>query len=1140
MAARRFGSLAAVLFAGIVLAMVPPLCFGQVNTSAINGTIQDSSGAVIPDATVTLTSVARNVENSTRTNTAGVYAFLNVMPDTYNLTVSKEGFQTFEKTGVLLSVSDIVVVNVTMQVGASSQKVTVEADLASVETATASLGTSIPEQELGALPLNGRNFTLFLSLEPGTSPTNTSHNASGWYHYPFAEFNIPSIQGQSNRSILFMLDGVYDSNAYDNGVNVMPTIDDMNEMKIVSATDQAEFGQVTGGVVNVVTKGGTNEYHGGLWEFLENDDLNARNPFTFTPPYKTPLRQNIFGVNGGGPVLIPKLYHGRNRTFFFASYEGQRNHTAATSLMLVPTADNLQGNLTNTGVLAGSAPIPPVYDPYTTVSNGAGGYTRTQFPGNQIPQSELSPGSLLLAKTFWPAPINTSVSGTNWINPMGEQYNVNQFTGRLDEQLTNKQSVFFRYTWSHYKNPGPDYPEGESANITYDVNWAANYNYAIGPHTMVQAQFGHNVFDYYQTVSMPNESASALDTLVTSLWSPAFYQTVAGYGFGTKSNLLLPFFNIPPYQAWETRNSYAQWSNNWQASGSVSHVRGDHILKAGYIFDTSGTQNFGAGHRIGFDPSNTDNPQSPGNTGYALASFLIAVPYDSTTGPGSAGGYNNTYVMGAYVQDEWKISPKLTLNLGLRWDLSVPGMNYGIYGGQTSDAGFGVMDYTTGQFIMQYKPAACAPPLSVTAGPCMPTPNGALLPNMSVANGKIFKTNWNNLGPRVGLAYRLSNRLTARGAYGRFYDNWSANEEYAYGISWPVPGADEVNGLNTPFVTAPAYPNPLAGSGSGLPAASPFSENGWNKDPNAKNAYSDQWNIGLAFELNPTTVLKTVYVGARTRDLPYGTMADLAPTPGPTAWETRVPYPYISPGFYTEYIGTADYEAFQFSLDKKFHGGLAYLISYTWSKNIDTPDLFDTSYVQQPWNLKADRGLSNMDLPHVLNANLVYQLPFGGQLKTGNRVADTLIRGWQLNGIMRYHSGQPITVSVPGDVANIGFTGWPGYMRPNLVGNPYSSQQTASDWLNRSAFAVPANYTYGTMGRNALRGPDYKRLDASLFREVNITEQKRFQIRVEAFNLTNTTNLGNPDTNLGDTTFGQIFGTSTPARQMQMSLKFLF
>ena len=1131
----------AVLFAGIVaLVLLPGLLRAQISTSSLNGTVQDPSGAVIPGATVILTNVGTNVSRNVTTNGAGVYSFIDVMPGTYNLSVSKEGFETLTKTGIALTVGSVEVVNVTMQVGSPVQKVTVVATLASVQTATSNLGTTVSERQIADLPLNGRNFTELLTLQPGASPLNTSHNAYGWYHYPpgSVSYDVPTLNGQYSRSILFMIDGVYDSNDFDNGWNVAPVIDDLAEMKVQSGTDQAEFGQAMGGVVNIVTKGGTNQFHGAGWDFLRNDILDARNPFSFIE--KTPLRRNQFGGNVGGPVIIPKIWNGRNRTFFFGSYEGFRNNTASSMFYVVPTAANLSGDLSQS--LPG-VPIPQLYNPFTTTYDSATNtYIRQPFQGNQIPQNLINQNSVKLAETFWPAPIYTGVAGSNGeaINPL--VYRTDQFTPRIDEQLGAKQSLFFRYTWSHYTNVGAySNAYDRSANITYDVNWGLNYINTLTPATVLQAQFGHNVFDYYQTISEPVISTSAMAALLPQLWSSDFIGTIPGYGSPTP-NMVLPYQYVPGYPGIESRTNYNQWSNNWTAAATLSHVHGKHILKAGYSFITIRMASYGAADRIGYDPSQTDDRQNQGATGYGLASFLLGVPNDSTSAPGSGGGYSRSYTNGFFVQDQWKVLPKLTVNLGLRWDAWTPGTDFGFYGSQKtkSYAGASVLDYDTGVDIMQQQPAACGT-YSNTYLPCLPTPGGQLPAHVQVGSLRLFPTVLDNWQPRVGVAYRLSNRLALRAGYGRFYDNWSTNLEYA-GPGWPVPGNRTEEGMNTPFVTVSAYPDDLAGSTAGLPPPTPFALDSWNRDPKAKNSYSDQWNMGLEVQVRPTTVAKLLYVGSVAHRLQYGTDDDLAPTPGPGNWESRVPYPYLPVGFFTKYIGNSLYDAFQFSLEKKVSRGYGYLVSYTWSKNLDDPNLFDSSYCQVPWNLKADRSVSNTNLPNMLKGSFIYELPFGPgkQFTTSSRVLNAIIGRWQANGIFTAQSGMPVTVVLPGDVDNIGFTGWPGYMRPNLVGTPYPATKTAGDWLNASAFATPANYTYGNMARNALRGPHLISFDGSLFREHVFKETKRLQFRVEAFNFINSDQLGNPSTTLSSPQFGQIFYTSIPAREIQLSLKFLF
>jgi hypothetical protein len=406
----------------------------QVATASINGTVRDPSGAVVPEARLVLHNLETSVDRVTRTNETGTYVLLQIPPGTYSLTIGKEGFQGAKLESIALVVNQTTAFDFTLTVGSSAQSVTVQAAAGSLETSTAGLGVALVTREVNDLPLNGRNFTQLLALTPSVSVLNVSQNGAGGDINAVGAFAFPAVSGQTNRSNMFLLDGLNDLEPYKGEYTIGPILDDIREFKIDSHNDQVQFGGVLGGIVNVVTKSGTNTFHGTLWEFVRNEAFDARSPFFAR---RNPLRQNQFGANTGGPVRLPR-YDGRNKTFFFASYEGLRRHAANQVLYLVPTPAQLQGNFSD---LKSS-----LYNPFSTRPDPSqtGKFIRDPFPNNSIPASLLDPNMLRVSQALFPAPVSTGVPGLNGVDQSPTAVNSNQFNIRLDEQLNPTNSFTFR------------------------------------------------------------------------------------------------------------------------------------------------------------------------------------------------------------------------------------------------------------------------------------------------------------------------------------------------------------------------------------------------------------------------------------------------------------------------------------------------------------------------------------------------------------------------------------------------------------------------------------------------------------------------------------------------------------------------
>jgi len=1098
-------------------------CLAQSSTATINGTVKDSSGSIVPAAEVVLTNTQTNVERKAVTNDVGAYAFLNIIPGEYRIQSTKTGFKTSKQAAFTMAVNQTATFDLTLEVGEISQEVTVEAVGAEIQSSTAELGAVVAKQQVVDLPLNGRNFTQLLSLTPGVAPVSVSQNSGGFGASVTsgASIQFPAINGQNNRSNFFLLDGINNQGSLTSTYAVAPIIDTVQEFKVQSHNDQAEFGGALGGIINVVTKSGTNEIHGSAWEFLRNDVLDARNPFLTS---KTPFRQNQYGAAAGGPII-------KNKTFVYGGWQGFKYRRTAETLFRVPTEANLRGDF--------SDEPRQLYNPFSTRPNPSGtGFIRDPFPGNIIPQNLIYPGFVTFAKQTLPAPINTGVPNRNARDTTPFKQDQNEWTVRVDHMLSEKDSVWFRYsTFSLDQSGSGGRPALQSLGENSGKNWAVSWARTFSPTTVLQAQYGrvHARIDSYQRFPDVPED---FDKQV------GFADTFSR-NFQSEDTTLFPAVNVSNFFSGGESNSLnPNMSDIHQVKVNMTKIVGNHTHKFGGEINSNNFEAYYNNASVTFSSPQTANPLT-GTGGSELASWLLNLP--------DAAGRRNVHetvrwggVMGFYYMDSWKATSKLTVNLGLRYDRTFqPPYGGNDSRGENGGIETGAYDLQRGKYIVQVQTPLCS---QRGKAPCIPDPG--LPANVEYSStGKIYKDTTDNWQPRVGLAYRLGQNTALRGSFQMFFDNWAGVTQTAQNFEggWPDVAQQLGNNLNNQLATQGPLPNRTGTNPfpEGLfPAPTPFNQVLWYMDPNHKNPYSMQWNLGVQHQLNNSTVVTANYVGSGSRRLFIGGYYNTALTPGPGDPRARSPYPYILPTFYDRSWGRSNYHGFQFLLDKKFNNGLAYMVSYTWSKAIDIASSgwygVEGHSAQDPYNMNADRSVAGFDLPHVLTVNWVYQLPFGpGQRwKPSNTVLSHIIGNWQTNGIVLFHSGVPFNLSVPGDRAN---TANNGYLRPDYIGGETTlSNPTPAKWFNTAAFALPPEYKYGTAGRHILRRDGMSNLDLSIFRQFPIMEGKRLEFRAEMFNAFNNVVYAAPNGNISSADFGRVFGVAKQPRQIQMALKFLF
>jgi hypothetical protein len=1062
-------------------------------------------------------------------NSAGHYAFLNVPVGEYSLEASKAGFSKRKLEELTLVVNQTATLDFTLALGLIEQSVTVDAVGDEVQSSTAELDVAIATKNVQELPLNGRNFTQLLSLAPGMSPVNVSSGASGSGSAPVGAFLSPTINGQTGRSNFYMMDGIYDVGGWSTGIyGVAPILDAIDEFKVQSHNDQAEFGAVQGGIVNVVTKSGTNALHGTAWEFFRNDKLDARNFFLRSV---TPFRWNQFGASGGGPVVIPRLYNGKNRTFFFVAYEGYRKRQPANSFFRVPTAANYNGDLSNE--------TRQIYNPYPTRPDPAvpGQLARDPFPGNQIPASLIDPGLVLYAKATLPAPNVVGLGTLNALDTTPGAVNQEEYSARGDQTLGPKDSLWFRWSGTLNDNPrsGGRPALGTVATLRAR-NIGANWVHTFNPSTVLDAQFGYLYMDYGTKTRFHGLAADFVHQVGFSDNFTSNFHNV-----GT----LVPNVNVANYfSGGEGEQFNSPWSDVWQEKVSFSKVRGDHTFKGGFEYARTTFAGDVLNTNVGFTNFETSNPQSPGNTGSALASLLLNVPNNAsrrnTLESTSWGG-----VISFYVQDQWKAARRLTVNLGLRYDRRWQ-PTYGRP--EDGNQAVGDIDLIRGIYVLQYKPGTCA---ALGKPPCIPDPTGALPDHTVLAeHGKVPHDSLKDFGPRAGFAYRVDQKTAIRSSFGIFYDEFAAYQQSSQNMqgTWPSVDQQLANNLNnpqsgslTPNVSAK---NPIPSSS--FPSPTPFSTFTWYFDPYMKPGYSMQWNFGIQRQVSSDTLVSVNYVGSVGRRQPLSGVYNTALTPGPGDPKSRSRYPYAGIQYFDRSWGRSNYQSLQATVTKRYGNGLSYSLAYTWSKTIDIGCSgwygFEGCSVQDPYHFNNDRSVAGSDVPHVLAASWVYELPIGAgkRFRTSSRIANYILGNWQTNGIVQLQSGAPYNIYIGSDIANVGIIGSDGNERPNLVGNPNLSNPTPQVWFNKAAYTAPAPFTFGNLGRYTGRTDWVRNLDFSLFRQFPFTESKRLELRADSFNIMNTPTFGAPHRDLNDVDFGRVTATRNTERQLQLALKLIF
>ena len=1087
--------------------------------ASIRGTLLDPSGGAVSGAIVTAIQVETGFARTVATDSQGSYLLVELPVGHYRLEVEAQGFQKYVREGISLDVNQTATLKIHLAIGVSTEEIQVLADASLLEVAVTSLGKTVGERELVDLPLNGRNFTQLGLLQPGVVPITPGLAQAGG---SLRDGQAYAVNGQRPESNNFLIDGADNINNVDGGFVLKPPVDAIAEFRILTHTANAEFGRNSGSTTNIITRSGTNSLHGAVWEFVRNDKFDAK---SFFADKVEPLKRNQFGGTLGGPLR-------RDKTFFFGYYEGLRNRQGETRVSTVPSLPERSGDFRDlcpmgfdsSGLCNDPSPADghQLYNVF--VPNGQ---PPQPLPYNQLPGINSISQKLL---PFYPLP---NQGANSFVTTQNAQQDGDQFGLRLDHYLTSQDTLNFRYSFSQVDVTDPlstsganvpGFPVGENQRAQ---NFVAQETHTFSASLVAVARFSFLrnkfLFDEHLNHTDPATFGFTYKPSLDAALGPPFVQ-VAGF-----ASIGDPISG--------PRNTY---ENNFDANGSVTWIRGRHELKfgGGYSYDQINML-FGIASNGFFVFVNAPitNP---------FASFLVGQPIFFLQGGGDFGRGLRGHSLNTFAQDTFKLSSRLTLNYGLRYELPFP--------------------YTE----IRNRQNLFEPGVQSTVLPGAPA--GLVYPGDAGVPRGLIPTEKTAFAPRVGLAWDPTGhgiwRITS--SYGIFYDPFYNGQG--------GPTQDPVSAppyLQTPQVPVPNFADPFNG-------ANPFAQ-GFSTpmtlltiDKNLRLPYAQDWNLNLQRAFGASWLFEMGYIGTKGTKLPRfieGNPAVFVPgqsTAGNAdrrrlfsgcTLQDNNPCTFSSAGLIAG-IANSSYHGLQSSLKKRFSHGLSFLASYTLSKTIDDVSSFnitgsasqstagENDLAQNPFNLAAERGRSLFDARHRLVLSYQWNLPFFKRAEGWKGLA---LADWQLNGITTFMSGTPFTVydsagvSLEGGAPEI--SGFPSD-RPNRIGDfnqgacsNGASAGTPDCWISPGGFQrldpITQAGLFGNAGRNIAQGPAYQQWDFSALKNWRISESKTIQFRGELFNIFNHANLGLPQNDLNSPNFGQI-QTSQPGRLIQLALKLLF
>ncbi len=1102
----------------------------SAQSGIITGVVKDATGSSLSNASIVVLNEGTGVERNAASDKSGYYSVPALPQGTYDVLFHADGFQDMERKAIHLEQAQVYRLDVALSVSKVATSIVVTSEAPALDRETTAVNTVMESRTIRELPTNGRNAVAFLNLVPGIRGMS---NLGGFAPSAYSD-GVASISGVPPSGSTWLFDGIADENQTSGGPAVSPSVDATAEIHIVTSTPSAEYGRTGGGVVSYVSKSGTNEFHGSLWEFAENNAFNSNDYFSKRSGVKVaPFSQHQYGLTVGGPVV-------KNKLFFFFNWEGFRRSTQSRSLYTVPTDRQRQGDFSQTFDATGA--LVTIYDPLST---GGPNNTRTPFAGNVIPSNRVSPVAKTVA-SYYPAPNVASATGVNnFLTSANTSYQRNAYGLRMDYYLTPTRQVAGRYTQDTTPTNWPQ-PFGDdniatpgTSKTTYVRNSAfLSYSDVLRPTLLMEWRVGFNRFGIDRIPVSRGFDAATL-RFPSSLNTQQQFPIFPYFGFTTVSGI-----GSQPGDA-ASQRGYAH-----SLSGSLSYIHSRHDIKTGFegrLYRWDSVQGPGL-LRFDFDRNWTKGPSATAaaTNGYDFASFMLGNPAS-----GTLYRYQNylysTYYYAGYVQDNWKILPRLTLNLGLRWDHETA-----TTARHNNIANFDP-DLTTTYQGLQLK-------------------GGMEYPGVNGLSRGSRDTTWNNFGPRVGLVYELTPATVFRAGFSISYLPMTGNfvRLSDTGFSSATAYTASLDGGLTPSgsLSNPFPQGIVAPTGSSLGALTGLGTSITGNPRGQVSGTSQQWSLNVQQQLASWTV-QVGYTGTHGLHLPasyaYGHLNQSYLSQG-SALTQLVANPYAgiittgalaSPTIargtllrdFPQFTGVtstlnwggSNYQAGTLRVQRKYSTGLSLLASYTWSKYLDNTlgngaNTFADSgsnSVQNWDNLKAEKAISTSSQPHRMVVSAGYEIPVPA---TASRWIRSTAGGWRVNGILSAYSGNVIAVTANAPLY--------GGSRPNLIGDPGMAHPTVNAWLNKNAFqAIPA-YTFGNAPRNLPRTftQPTVNLDASVTKTLTFQDRYKAEFRAEAFNALNSTTFGSPGSVFGNADFGVISSlrSGTAPRVLQFGIKGYF
>jgi hypothetical protein len=1129
----------------VFLCLSAILC-GQVTTGTILGTVVDATGSVVPGAVVVITESSKGTSQQFVTDGAGFFNAPYLAPGTYQVAVQKDGFKRELRSGITLEVDQRARIDVTLAPGAVTETIEVTAAAPLVRSESAELGEVITEQAVSELPLNGRNFAQLVYLVPGVTPGQQGENLSGASTFnPRAASNYNALGSQANANA-WLVDGI-DNNEYTfNTVIVQPSVESVREFKALTGVYSAEFGRGAG-VVSVSTKSGGNDLHMTLFEFLRNHKLDARNYFqrkivNDREVPKPVYRRNQYGAAFSGPVVLPKVYNGRNRTFFFADYYGARETRGLTFVNTVPTAATRRGDFSDYRNASGA--LIPIYDPYTTRENPAFDpsrpvsasnpqFLRTQFTGNVIPQERISAVGGNIAGIY-PLP-NRPGNFNNFEIDVPRTIDDDGFNTRIDHQIGPGDSLFVRYSYQYFRL---DAPQGQ-ANCCLPTPADAASRFDLGPYvagiqntrlrTSGLAVNETHVFRPNLVNEFRGGYARTIPRTVQSDFGHAAAESLGIRGINLTDNTSgIPNINVQEFTGLSGGPGFLPANpreTHWQLEDGMSWTVDRHTLKFGYRYIRRMVSPFtgppgGAATRgnLTFNSNFTNDPVT-NSGGAGLATLLIGHLTAGQRGFLRDVYYTTNTDHGAYFQDDWRVSRRLTVNLGLRYDVWTPDV-------EIRDR---LANFDQENLRLVY----------------------AGIDGVSRTAGK--KTDFNNFGPRAGFAWDITGdgKTVMRGGFGLSYFPVQPSASNLIGQQVPFVISQDLGNIpvnptnwaaiptiDNPFPPVqPIQPRTTADLNAARPTPIVIGHSWTNETP-----YMETWTLNIERQLAEMLMAEIGYAGSRGLHLPLGlNINEVQPGTGSQPSRRLIqPLSNISQVIMFDPRNMSNYHGLQAKLVKRYSNGLHLLLAYTFSKALDYGGSAASGGgaaggPQTVTNLKAGYGPAGFDVKHRFVGSYVYDLPFGaGRRWLREGVLEKALGGWGVYGITTIQTGRPFSVSLSQGVNN-GAPSWPNRIGPGKLDDPDPFL-----WFNPADFVAPPPNTYGNVQRGVLYGPGQTNFDLSFVKNTSLGENWRFQLRLDGFNIFNTPYFGFPNASIGSATAGRITSTNGDNRTLQLGAKIEF